>query len=74
MATNEALDVLYRAMQPALYCCIAMAIENSSDSPSFFVVVNSLLPTTIAKKHSNNQFTLKPSKIIVLIALINLIV
>jgi hypothetical protein len=36
-------------MRPALYRCIAMAIENAIDSPALFVAVNLLLPTTIAK-------------------------
>jgi hypothetical protein len=36
-------------MRPALYRCIAMAIEIAIDSPAFFVAVDSLLPTTIAK-------------------------
>jgi len=49
VASNEALDMLYWAMHPALYRCIAMAIEIAIDSPAFFVAVNSLLPTTIAK-------------------------
>jgi hypothetical protein len=37
---SEALDVLYWAMHPALYCCIAMAIEIASVLPSCFVVAN----------------------------------
>ena len=53
VASLEALDVLYRAMCPALYPRVCMAIEIASDSPTFFVVVDSLLPTTI--------FKLKPS-------------
>jgi hypothetical protein len=48
------LDVLYRSMRPASYRCIAEAIEIAIDSPACFVAVDSLLPTTIAKKHSNN--------------------
>jgi len=31
MAFSEALDVLYRAMHPASYRCIAMAIKIASD-------------------------------------------
>jgi hypothetical protein len=54
VALSEALDVLYWAMRPASYHCIAMAIEIAIDSPAFFVVVDSFSPTTIAKKHSNN--------------------
>jgi hypothetical protein len=46
---EEALDVLYWSMRPALYRCIAMAIEIAIDSTAFFVAVDSLLPTTIAK-------------------------
>jgi len=49
VAPSEALDVLYRAMRPALHCRIRMAIEIASDSPAFFVVADSLLPTNIAK-------------------------
>jgi hypothetical protein len=47
VASSEAMDMLYRC--PALYRCIAMAIEIDIDSPAFFVAVDSLLPTTIAK-------------------------
>jgi len=49
VASSEALDVLYRAISPASYCCIAMAIEIAIDSPAFFVSVDSFSPTTIAK-------------------------
>jgi hypothetical protein len=49
VASNEALDMLYRAMRPASYRCIAMAIEIGIDLPAFFVSVDSLSPTTIAK-------------------------
>jgi hypothetical protein len=54
VASGEALDVLQRAMCPALYRRVCMAIEIASDLPTFFVVIDSLLPTTIAKKHSNS--------------------
>jgi hypothetical protein len=49
VASSEALDVLYRAMRPASYRCIAMAIEFAINSPDFFVAVDSFSPTTIAK-------------------------
>jgi hypothetical protein len=49
VASSEALGVLYRAMCPALYRCIAMAIEIASNLPAFFVVADSLSPITIAK-------------------------
>jgi hypothetical protein len=49
VASSEVLDMLYWAMCPASYRCIAMAIEIAIDSPAFFVAVDSLLPTTIAK-------------------------
>jgi len=49
VASSEALDVLHRAMRLASYHCIAMAIEIASNSSAFFVVVDSLLPTTMAK-------------------------
>jgi hypothetical protein len=32
---SEAWDVLYRAMRPTSYRCIAMAIEIASNSPTF---------------------------------------
>jgi hypothetical protein len=49
VALSEALDVLYRAMRPASYRCIAMAIEIAIDSPAFVVAVDWFSPTTIAK-------------------------
>jgi hypothetical protein len=49
MASSEAPDVIHRAMRPALYHCIVMAIKIASDSPAFFVAVDLLSPTTIAK-------------------------
>ena len=49
VASSEALVVPHRAMHLASYRCIAMAIEIARDSSSFFVAVNSLSPTTIAK-------------------------
>ncbi len=49
VAPSEALDVLYRAMGPMLYCRIRMAIEIAIDLPAFFVVTDLLLPITIAK-------------------------
>jgi hypothetical protein len=60
VALSEALDVLHWAMRLASYRHIHMANEIASDSTAFFVVVNLLWPTTIAKKHSKNQFKLKP--------------
>ncbi len=35
VASSEALDVLHWAMFPALYRCIAMAIEIVTDLPAF---------------------------------------
>jgi hypothetical protein len=49
VASSEALDVLHRAMRLASYRCIAMAIEITRDLSAFFVAVNLLSPTTIAK-------------------------
>ena len=49
VASSEALNMLHRAMCPTLYRYIAMAIEIAINSPAFFVAVDSLLPTTIAK-------------------------
>jgi len=40
VALSEALDVLYRSM---------LEIETAIDSPAFFVAIDSLLPTIIAK-------------------------
>ena len=51
MASNEALDMLYWEMRPASYRCIAMAIEIAIDLPAFFVAVNLLSPTTMAKSY-----------------------
>ena len=47
VAQSEALDVLYRAMRPALYRRIRMAIEIACDSTAIFVVAVLLLPITI---------------------------
>jgi len=49
VAPSEALEVLYQAMRPMLYRRIRMAIEIASDLPAFFVVIDLLLPITIAK-------------------------
>ncbi len=48
VASSEALDVLYQAMCPASYRCIAMAIEIVVDLPAFFVPSISLFATTIS--------------------------
>jgi hypothetical protein len=48
VASSEALDVLYRAMCPVSYRCIAMAIEIAVDLPAFFVSSIPLLATTIS--------------------------
>jgi hypothetical protein len=40
VALHEATDALHRAMCPALYRCIRMAIEIASNFPAFFVVVD----------------------------------
>jgi len=49
VASGEARDVLHRAMCPSSHRRIRMAIKITSDSPAFFVVADSLLPTNIAK-------------------------
>jgi hypothetical protein len=50
VASIEARDVLlHRVMHPALHRHICMAIKIASNSPAFFVVADSLLPTNIAK-------------------------
>jgi hypothetical protein len=48
VASSEALDVLHRAMRPALYRCIVMAIEIVVNLPAFVVSLISLLATTIS--------------------------
>ena len=40
VASSEAPDVIHRAMRPASYHCIAMAIEIAIDPPAFFVVAD----------------------------------
>jgi hypothetical protein len=54
VSSSEALDVLHRAMHPVSCRHICMAIKIASNFPAFFIVVYTLLPTTIAKSHSNN--------------------
>jgi len=49
VASSEARDVLHWAMRPTSHRRIRTAIENTSDSPAFFVVADSLLPTNLAK-------------------------
>jgi hypothetical protein len=49
VASSEALDDLHQAICPASYHRICMAIKIASDLPTFFVVVNSLLPPNKAK-------------------------
>jgi hypothetical protein len=49
VAFSEALDVIYRVMCPASYCCVAMAIEIASNLSSFLLSRISLSPTTVAK-------------------------
>jgi len=49
LASSEAWDVLHRAMHPTSHRRIRMAIEITSDSPAFFIVADSLLPTNRAK-------------------------
>jgi hypothetical protein len=49
VASSEALDVLLGVMHPVLNRRIRMAIKIARDLPTFFVVVYSLLPTSIAK-------------------------
>jgi hypothetical protein len=39
VSLSEALDVLHLAVRPVSYRCIRMAIEITSDSPAFFIVV-----------------------------------
>ncbi len=49
VALSEALDVLHWVMCPVSYRRICMAIEIAINLPEFFNVVDSLLPTTVAK-------------------------
>jgi hypothetical protein len=46
VALSEALGLIHWAMGPTSF---HMAIEIASDLPAFFVVLNLLFPTTIAK-------------------------
>jgi hypothetical protein len=41
VASSEAPDVIHQAMRPASYRLTCMAIKIASDSPAFFVVVDS---------------------------------
>jgi hypothetical protein len=67
VASSEALDVLYRVMRPALYCCIAMAIEIASNLPSFLSSPISLSSTTV-------EFELKPRRRVVYYYVVSLFV
>jgi len=49
VASSEALDVLHWAMCPTAYRRISMAIKFASNLPAFFVVVDLMSPTNIAK-------------------------
>ena len=49
VASIEAQDVLHPVMRPRSYRHICMAIQIASNLSAFFVVVESLLPTTIDK-------------------------
>jgi hypothetical protein len=46
---SEAPDVIHRAMRPASYRLTRMAIKIANNSPAFFVVIDSLLPTKIVE-------------------------
>jgi hypothetical protein len=48
LASSEALDVLHRAMRPASHRRIRMVVEIVINLPAFFVVLISLLATTIS--------------------------
>ena len=43
VASSEALDVLNRAMRPALYRRIRMTIKTGSKFPDFVVIVDSIV-------------------------------
>jgi hypothetical protein len=49
VASNEALDVLYRAMRHTSHCHIRMVVEIVVEMPAFIVMSISLLATTIDK-------------------------
>jgi len=49
LALSEALVVLHRAMRPASYRRIRMAVKIESDLPAFLSSPTSLWPTTVAK-------------------------
>jgi hypothetical protein len=48
VASSEALDVLNRAMRPALYRRIRMTIKTGSNFPDFVIIVYSI----VAHNHS----------------------
>jgi hypothetical protein len=48
VASSEAPDVFHRAMCPASYRCICMAIEIASDSPEFFVIADYLFALNLS--------------------------
>jgi hypothetical protein len=43
LASSEARDLLHRAMHPASYCRIRKVIKIASDSPAFFVILDSVV-------------------------------
>jgi len=47
VASSEALDVLQWAMRPASYYCIRMAIEITSNSPAFCIVVDFIVAANL---------------------------
>jgi hypothetical protein len=49
LASSEAVDMIHWSTRSVSYRYIAMAIDIAIDSPAFFVAVDLLSPTTIAK-------------------------
>ena len=74
VASSEAQDVLHRAMHPASYCCIRMAIKIASDLPALFVVVDLLFAHNVSKIPCYGQHKLKQSYFVVVIDIISLFV
>ena len=74
VASSESQDVLHRAMHPASYCCIRMAIKIASDLPALFVVVDLLFAHNVSKIPCYGQHKLKPSYFVVVIDVISLFV
>ena len=66
MSSNEALDVLHRAMHLALYRLVCMAIELAREVGAFFSVVDFLSCINVDKRPSYGRLNIKPNYTVVL--------